>query len=47
MEDMPGQSCHCGSDRKEQSGFCSDCGTRKQWISKGPHSQVYGCPNCD
>jgi len=47
MEDLPGKSCHCNNDKKEQAPYCSNCGTRKQWINKGPHSQVFECPSCN
>lgn len=47
MYEMPGQSCHCSENNEKQAGFCNHCGTRKQWISQGPHSDVYQCPKCD
>jgi len=46
MDPLPGQGCRCSGSRTEQAQFCSDCGTRKQWIDRGPHSQVFECPDC-
>jgi hypothetical protein len=47
MQEMPGQSCSCGDDRTEQAAYCDDCGTRKQWLSQGHHSDMYACPDCN
>jgi transposase len=46
MQDMPGESCACGEDPSTLAPYCSDCGTRKEWIDRSPHSQVYECPVC-
>ncbi|MDQ2055384.1 MULTISPECIES: hypothetical protein [Halobellus] len=50
MQDAPGMSCACGKghdELKECSGYCSDCGTKLEWISRGVGAEIKACPNCN
>jgi hypothetical protein len=47
MEDFFGSGCPCGTDPADHPGYCSDCGERKVWVSRGVGAEVFECPDCE